>query len=120
MTFYLPTGVTETSVYSNLPNVYGEHTLTITSQYNKNVWTFTLYPQITNDRYTKFTTSISSEDRVGHFNGIYNFTITNDVFEVVETGLLKWINEEGGSNDTVEYISNNENREAEQYYRPQY
>ena len=120
MTFYLPTGATDFTFSSNLPNLSGSYYLAVQSRYNKNVWAWALNIEETNDRYTKFSLTISEQEREGHYNGVYDYEIQDGSANVLESGLLKWINEAGGSMNTVSYTSDNENREAYQYYRPNY
>ena len=120
MTFYLPTGATTYEFSSNLPNLSGALVLAVQSRYNKNVWAWDLEIVETNDRYTKFRINLTAQEVAGHYNGIYDYEIQDASQNVLEAGLMKWINEDGGSMNTVSYTSDNESREAYQYYRPNY
>ena len=118
MTFYLPTDATSYTFSVNQPNLNDTYTLQLTSRYNKNTFEWSLTVEETNDRYTSFTMTLSSDDTEGHYNGVYDYQIEDSLDNVVVSGLLKWINEDGGSMDTVSYISDNEDRGAVQFYRP--
>ena len=78
-----------------------------------------LTPIESNDRYSEFEIDIDAAERLEHINAIYNYEVQKDGI-VLERGLLKYITEEGGSNGSIEYVSDNETKEATQYYRPQY
>ena len=119
MTLYIPTSATTGNVSFNVSNVSGTHELKITSQYGKEVTTWALTLVETNDRYSEFTLDFTEAQTKAHSNGIYNYILLQDG-ETINSGLLKLIIENGGSNDTVEYISDNDNREAPTYYRPEY
>lgn len=118
MTFYFPTDATSFTFSVNLPNISGTNYLAVQSRYNKNVWSWALTIVETNDRYTTFSMTVTDEETEGHFNGVYDFEIQDDSANVLTSGLLKWINEDGGSMETVNYVSDNETREAYQFYRP--
>ena len=120
MTFYLPTGATTHEFSSNIPNASGSYYLAVQSRYNKNVWSWSLDIEETNARYTKFSLNLSAQEVEGHYNGVYDYEIQDGSANVLEAGLLKWINEDGGSMNTVSYTSDNENRDAYQYYRPNF
>lgn len=126
MTFYFPAEATTFEFSVNLPNL-GDlgpgnfYYLGVRSRYNKNIWGWFLEVVETNDRYTTFRMALSEEERDGHFNGVYDYdiqTVIDGVQTVLQEGLFKWINEEGGQINTVAYVSNNEIAEANQYYRP--
>ena len=119
MTLYIPTGATTYEFVVNLPNASGNNYLVIQSQYNINFWVWALTIVETNDRYTKFSMNVTEQERTGHFGGVYDYQIQNDVPEVLVDGLMKWINEEGEP-ELPAYISNNETKEANQFYTPNY
>jgi len=48
-----------------------------------------------------------------------NYTITKDG-SVIDSGSLKLIYSPGGGTGTQSYISDNENRQADVFYRPAY
>jgi hypothetical protein len=120
MTFYFQTGATSYEFSSNLTNLSGDHTLSIQSRYNKNAFEWDLTIEESNDRYTTFSLDLTSQDVEGHYNGVYNYQITDSEDNILEAGLVKWINEDGGRMNTVSYTSDNENRDATQFYRPNY
>lgn len=128
MTFYFPTDATTFEFSVNLTNLPaldpGDfYYIGVRSRYNNNIWGWFLQVVETNDRYTTFTMNLTDQETEGHFNGVYNYDIqkvVNGEQIVLQEGLFKWINEEGGSMNTVSYISDNEDREANQYYRPNY
>ena len=119
MTLYIPSGATTYEFAANLPNAEGQLYLVVQSQYNENYWLWSLEIVETNDRYTKFRMDVTEQERTGHFDGVFDYQIQNTVPEVLVDGLLKWINEEGAV-DVVSYISNNETKEANQFYTPDY
>tara|TARA_R110000772_G_scaffold208154_3_gene318635 strand:+ start:414 stop:773 length:360 start_codon:yes stop_codon:yes gene_type:complete len=119
MTLYIPTGATSLTLSFNTPNLDTEHILAIQTQWGKDVHAWILYPLTSNDRYSEFTIGITADERLQHINAVYDYEIQKDGVPI-ETGLLKYISEEGGSTGTDAYISNNENREATTYYRPIY
>ena len=119
MTLYIPTGATTGTLSFNTPNLAGDHDLAIQSQWGKGVWSWALTLLETNDRYTEFALSFTEDERKAHINGIYNYELQQSG-AVVESGLLKLVVEEGGSTGTVGYVSNNDDREATVYYRPEY
>lgn len=120
MTLKLTDGVTSYNLSFNIPNATGSWTLTLTSQLsNLDILDeVALTVEETNDRYTEFSFTIPTELPEEHKNGIYDYTVTNET--TTETGLLKLVTGTGGGNGTIAYESNNENREAPIYYRPQY
>lgn len=120
MTLNIPTGVTTLNVSFNTPNLTGTHYLAIQSQWGKEVWSWEMTPVTSNDRYSEFLISITEAERKEHINAIYDYEVQDGSGNVMETGLLKYITEEGGSTGTTPYVSDNENREAPTYYRPQY
>ena len=119
MTLYIPINETTGRVSFNQSNLSGDFQLKITSQYSQEVTTWDLTLIGTNDRYSEFTLTFTEEQRKAHKNGIYNYTLVQSTTEL-ESGLLKLVIEDGGSYDTVKYVSNNEDREATVYYRPEY
>ncbi len=124
MTLYIADGQTTANVSFNTPNLTGTHYLAIQSQYSNEFWSWEMTPVTSNDRYSEFQISITLAERTAHINGIYNYEVqyinAQNEQVVVESGLLKYITEEGGSNGTTAFVSNNENRDAVTYYRPAY
>lgn len=120
MTLYIADGQLTVNVSFNTPNLTTAHVLVIQSQYGKDVWYWDMTPVIATNRYSEFVIEITEPERLAHINAIYNYEVQDTAFNVVESGLLKYITEQGGSNGTTAFISNNENREAATYYRPAY
>lgn len=121
MTLYIPTGATTKNISLNIPNASGDYFFVIQSQALKEYWYWQMSVVSTNDRYTEFEMAIIPEERVNHFNGIYNYSIQKDE-QIIQEGLVKYITEEGGATGTTPYTSTTEveNREGTVYYRPQY
>jgi len=126
MTIYIPSGATTARISFNTPNLSGnDYYFAIQSQYAKEYWAWSLTPITSNDRYSEFEITITEEERAEHINAIYNYElqlVEGTVQTIIETGLVKYITEEGGATGTTPYIapSAEENREATAYYRPQY
>ena len=75
----------------------------------------------TNDRYTRVTFSTLFQDlALRHVNGIYEAELYNETFGLSYKQLVKLITSPGGSTGTKPYISDNEDREAIVYYKPEY
>jgi len=120
MTLYLPTGATTAQISFNTPNLSTTHYLAIQSQASDEYWSWELTPVTSNNRYSEFVINITEAERTAHINAIYDYEVQDGSANIIETGLLKYITEEGGSTGTTPYQSNNENREAVTYYRPTY
>lgn len=76
---------------------------------------------ITNDRYTRVTFLTVTEDLADrHINGIYEAELYNETFGLSYKQLVKLITSPGGSTGTKPYISDNEDRQAIVYYKPEY
>lgn len=67
-----------------------------------------------NDRYAKISVDFPIEFKDKHLNGYYTWTLGN------HSDIVKIITQPGGDTGKVEYISNNEERDAEVFYRPNY
>ena len=75
----------------------------------------------TNDRYTRVTFLTLFEDlALRHVNGIYEAELYNETFGLSYKQLVKLITSPGGSTGTKPYISDNEDRQAIVYYKPEY
>ena len=76
------------------------------------------------DRYARVTVTFPNGWDESHYNGFYTYYIGQgdgtypDI--IFHQDIVKIITEPGGGNGEVEYISTNEDREAEVYYRPNY
>jgi hypothetical protein len=84
---------------------------------------------ISNDRYTKWFADTSSIPGFGeqHRNGFYQFCTTppfgptdKPTIGIGKQGLIRLIFQPGGETGAESYISNNEQREADTYFRPNY
>lgn len=120
MTLKLVDGQTQYMMSFNIANASGDWTLTVTSQLSHlNILDeVPLTKDLTNDRYTEFTFNIPSELPQEHKNGIYDYSVTNGT--VTFQGLLKLVCGTGGTNGTVNYESDNEDRQGPVYYTPEY
>lgn len=127
-----PSTDVESVLYWNVPNLPGlvsstDHNwqLSFKSQWSNTVLFIISDPAllgiVTNDRYTQcafYTTSDDLADR--HVNGIYEAELYNEVLGLSHKQLVKLITSPGGSTGTKPYISDNEDREAIVYYKPEY
>jgi len=67
-----------------------------------------------NARYAEFMVDLPADFEDKHYNGFYTWTLGP------YTDIVKIITSPGGDSGKVEYISNNEERDAEVFYRPNY
>jgi len=72
------------------------------------------YIDTQNSRYAQFTVDLPPGFEDKHANGFYTWTLGP------YSDIIKLITVPGGDLGEVEYISNNEQRDAEVYYRPEY
>jgi hypothetical protein len=72
-----------------------------------------------NTRYTQLVFDIPTDLASEHVEGIYKYIVYEGTTELVD-GVIKVITNPGGSMNTDPYISNNEDREAQVYFRPEY
>ena len=103
-TFYINNPGTITGSFS-LKSQYSQEVVYTTSNYSVDV---------TNDRYATITVTFPADFKDKHANGYYTWSI-GDYSDIV-----KIITVPGGDSGKVEYISNNEDREADVFYRPNY
>ncbi len=89
----------------------------------------TNYTPVSNDRYSSWWVDTSSIPNFAdqHRNGFYQFCTTPAIgptdkptIGIANQGLIRLIFQPGGEMDTKPYISNNEQREADTYFRPNY
>ena len=124
MTLKFTTGTTSYSITFDIENASasGQWKLDLSSQLSNTLWkSYDLTLQNTNRRYTEFTFTIDNATTLEHINGIYNYEVYNtDAPTVVYSGLMKVVSGDGGTTGTTAYVSNNEDREAVVYYRPNY
>jgi len=75
-------------------------------------------------RYARFTVNFPTGWDEEHKNGFYTYYIGQGTGEypnlIYHQDIVKIITDPGGDAGEKEYISNNENREADVYYRPNY
>ena len=67
-----------------------------------------------NDRYAQIHLTFTADFKDKHYNGYYTWSIGS------YSDIVKIITQPGGDTGKVEYISNNEERDAEVFYRPNY
>ncbi len=89
---------------------------TLKSQYSQEViYTVSGYDvQEQNERYAKIVVPFPADFKDKHYNGFYTWSLGPF------TDIVKIITQPGGDVGKEEYISNNENRDAEVFYRPNY
>lgn len=84
---------------------------------------------VSNERYSKWFVDVSSIPGFAdqHRNGFYQFCTTPPIggtdkptIGVATQGLIRLIFQPGGEMDTKPFISNNEQRESDTYFRPNY
>ncbi len=107
-------GSTATFYFNNPATITGQFSLK--SQYSHEVmYTTSSYNVATsNDRYAQIVVEMPTDFKDKHYNGYYTWSI-GDYSDIV-----KIITQPGGDDGKVEYISNNEERDAEVFYRPNY
>ena len=104
----------------NTPNLTADLTFTLTSQWsNTETISVALTPLAANDRYSEYMFTPPTGLTDEHKNGIYDYQLLLGT-TVIESGLCKLILAPGGDEGTEQYISNNDDREADVYYRPEY
>jgi hypothetical protein len=105
----------------NTPNaIAGTYQLVVTSQLsNLPLFQVPLTLTLTNERYSEFQFTLPQLEGDKHFNSMCNYTIYFNT-GTWNSGSLKLVYNPGGGTGTVDYISNNENREAIVYYTPDY
>lgn len=72
-----------------------------------------------NSRFTQLEFTLPSIIGANHVQGLYQY-ITYAGGLIESKGVVKVYTTPGGTNGTSPYISNNEDREAQVYFRPQY
>ena len=103
-TFYINNPGTITGDFS-LKSQYAQDVIYTTSNY-------TVATQ--NDRYAQIDVTFPGDFKDKHYNGYYTWSIGS------YSDIVKIITQPGGDTGKVEYISNNEERDAEVFYRPNY
>jgi hypothetical protein len=108
----------------NLSSAFGEWNLVFKSQHSNmevdlNVVSLAISG---NSRYSRSNFAIipPSAPAVQHINGIYEAELSNPVLGLSYKQVVKLITKTGGNTGTTPYISNNEDREAIVYYKPEY
>lgn len=107
-------GSTATFYINNPTSIIGDFSLK--SQYSQDViYTTSNYLVIVqNDRYAEIVVDFPADFKDKHYNGFYTWSI-GDYSDIV-----KIITQPGGDLGKESYISNNEDRDAEVYFRPNY
>ena len=107
-------GSTATFYINNPGTITGEFSLK--SQYSQEVvQSGNGYSIVTqNDRYAEIVVDFPADFKDQHMNGYYTWSIG------AYSDIVKLITQPGGDAGEVQYISNNEDREADVYYRPNY
>ena len=104
----------------NQPNATGAWKLVLQSQYSKkDVLDVDLTIYETNQRYSEFYFFAPDGFYNEHLEGVYDYFLTREGVSI-ETGNMKLVITPGGETGTTPYISDNENRKADTYYRPTY
>lgn len=105
---------TATFYINNPGTITGDFSLK--SQYSQEViYTTSSYTVTTsNDRYAQIVVDMPADFKDKHYNGYYTWSIGG------YSDIVKIITQPGGDDGKVEYISNNEERDAEVFYRPNY
>lgn len=121
MTLTVTTGTFAYTFFTNTANVTaGTFELTITSQWtNREVIQVTPTLVTSNARYTEWLFTLPVNEGDNHYNGMGDFSLTKDGVEIA-SGSLKLIYSPGGGTGSISYVSNNETREADVFYRPAY
>lgn len=73
----------------------------------------------TNARFSRFICDTPTDLWDKHYNGMYVYTLYFNE-DVVDTGSFKLVTQPGGDMGTVPHISDNENRQSQVVYRPNY
>ena len=121
MTLKLQDNVNDYEMSFNVTDAEGDWTLSLKSLASQtNIFSIDCTIESTNSRYTRFSFTVPDGLDDSHKNGIYEYTITNGTSDGSEVGLMKLVTADGGTTGTTPFISNNENREAVTYYRPNY
>jgi hypothetical protein len=108
------TGTTGTFYINNPPSNLSDY-FTLKSQYSQEViHTAQGSIMVQNERYAQIDVPFPADFKDKHYNGYYTFCF-GDLCDIV-----KIITQPGGDTGKVEYISSNEDRDAEVFYRPNY
>jgi len=107
-------GSTATFYINNPATITGDFSLK--SQYSQEVvYTTSSYTvPVNNARYAKINVTFPSDFKDKHANGYYTWSVGS------YSDIVKIITNPGGDTGKVEYISSNEERDAEVFYRPNY
>lgn len=104
----------------NQPNVVGDWSLELYSQYShKTVFDVQLNILETNSRYTEFWFLIPDDFYNEHLEGVYDYYLKKEGV-TIETGNMKLVLTPGGETGTTAFVSDNDERTADTYYRPTY
>ena len=104
----------------NQPNAEGTWSLELYSQYShKTILDVELTIYTTNDRYSEFYFFAPAGFYNEHLEGVYDYYLKKEGVSI-ETGNMKLVLEPGGETGTTPFVSNNDERRADTYYRPEY
>tara|TARA_R110000803_G_scaffold80760_2_gene146614 strand:+ start:104 stop:469 length:366 start_codon:yes stop_codon:yes gene_type:complete len=105
----------------NQPNLSGDWTFVLTSQYSHQPIEMAVTIIETNARFTTIEITFPVGFGDAHKNGVYNWRLEQNLV-TIEAGLVKIITNPGGGLGTTNYTStpDTEERVAEVFYRPNY
>jgi|14BtaG_2_1085337.scaffolds.fasta_scaffold04220_4 hypothetical protein len=108
-TFYInsPTSALDLSDSFTLKSQYSQEILVTVASGDWSIIT-------ENARYASFTVDLPADFEDKHYNGYYTWQLGT------YSDIVKIITQPGGDAGEAEYISNNETREADVFYRPNY
>lgn len=120
MTLKFKDNIFQYNISFNITDVTGDWTLSVKSQYShEDLFNLPVNTVQTNARYSEFELDFDTREIWNeHVNGIYNYKLTNGTDEL--EGILKIVSGTGGGMNTEAYQSDNEDREAPVYFRPNY
>ena len=121
MTIVVPETLLTQQFSVNQPNLSGNWTFVLTSQWSHQPIEMAVTIIETNFRYTTLEVTFPTGFGDAHKNGIYNWRLVQD-YRTLEAGLVKIITEPGGGLGTTNFTSTpaTEERVADVFYRPNY
>ena len=121
MTILVPETLLTQQFSVNQPNLTGDWTFVLTSQWSHQPIEMAATIILTNARYTTLEVTFPTGFGDAHKNGIYNWRLVKNL-ETLEAGLVKIITEPGGGLGTTNFTSTpaTEERVADVFYRPNY
>ena len=121
MTILVPEFDLTREVSINQPNLSGDWTFVLTSQYSHQPLEMAATILETNTRFTTISITFPTGFGNAHKNGIYNWRLEKNLV-TIEAGLAKIITEPGGGLGTTNFTSTpaTEERISDVFYRPNY